>query len=216
MVSLGRLTSYTSPPNCAIFLFALSVSQQQRNKPQQQIIPLTRATTTINIIMLSSISSYIWGGEAEAAESATAATITTSSTDDAAASRQPPPREPSPAGGTEDWVLVGPNQPAPGNLSGLAPLPPVTPSPAVSSASSVSGDEAEEEESDVEEEDGERPLEPADSRLPSRAAAETRLSSGQGLMRSAQISRQKNSGKALSSKALKRTNKVIVMWLCVI
>lgn len=131
--------------------------------------------------MFNSISSYIWGEEQE--------TAPTSSS---------PPRDPSPV--PEDWVLVGPqHSSAPGNLGALRPLPPVTPSE--SSNSSESGEE----------------LNPSDEsplgarqqqQQPVRAAPDNRVSLKN--LRSAQISKQKNSGKALSSKALARSNMTVI------
>ncbi len=161
--------------------------------------------------MLSSISSYIWGGSAAAAGDGDE----NPSTDGAAAVR--PPREPSPFEGGEEWVLVGAT-PAPGNLGGaLEPLANASSSlgssPASSSVSEAGDDD------DIEE--PHLPLaavvSTAAAQVPSgpvrggghhqdlAVLAETRA------VRAGQASSQRASGKALSSKALKRSNKAVMM-----
>ena len=131
--------------------------------------------------MFSSISSYIWGQEGAPEEGGEAVALPPS-----------PLRDPSPSG--EEWVLVG-NQPAPGSLSGLDPLPPSSSNP--SSASSEAG------------EDPEGQLGHSEStRVPIRAGHDASISLKN--LRAAQLSRQKNTGKALSSKALKRGNKAVI------
>ena len=103
-----------------------------------------------------------------------------------------PLRDPSPV--QSDWVLVG-NQPGPGSLSGLEPLN--TPS-------------ASEAPSEVGEENGQAT--PASSGGQQRAVRPANHEASVSLkhLKAAQISRQKNSGKALSSKALKRGNKELI------
>jgi len=130
--------------------------------------------------MLSSISSYIWGGEAENGPT------------EAVVAAPPALRDPSPV--QSDWVLVG-NQPGPGSLSGLEPLN----TPSASEAPSEAG-----------EENGQAT--PAASGGQQRAVRPANHEASVSLkhLKAAQISRQKNSGKALSSKALKRGNKAVV------
>jgi len=138
--------------------------------------------------MFSSISSYIWGEEnAEQQNASTAPAVRT-------------PRDLSPEG--EDWVLVGgAHGPAPGNLGGALPLPSGESSPAGSSNSSDIGD-----------------VEPMEDSVPvatrHRAHHPTALAQQAAKkefqqIKSAQITKQKTSGKAMSSKALNRNNKVV-------
>jgi hypothetical protein len=129
--------------------------------------------------MFTSISTYIWGENQEENPSL------------------PAPRPASPVG--EDWVVVG-NQPAPGNLGALDPLPSLTPS----STSSEAGDEVQDDLRQAED----IALGHDHPRIPVRARQENSV--GLKHLRSAQISKQKNSGKALSSKALKRSNKAVM------
>lgn len=141
--------------------------------------------------MLSSISSYIWGGNPDVV-----------SVDDAL----PPPRRPrdeSPA--AEDWEFVG-NQPAPGSLSGLDPLPPLTPS-SNSEVSSAYGDH-EYQPSAVEPLDGVG-QDYNNTRVPVRAGHDLTAVGIKGL-KASQLCRQRQSGKALSSKAIKRSNKAVM------
>jgi len=143
--------------------------------------------------MFSSLSSYIWGSESEESVEVPVVTPTL-----------PGRRSPSP----DDWVLVGPT-PAPGNLAGtLEPLP-VSPS----SSGTATPDSSEEEDSvmaDVIEEEPStdiinrgRPNNPA-TRVQSLATAELKQ------VKQSQIAKQRNTGKALSSKALNRNNKAIM------
>jgi len=147
--------------------------------------------------MLSSISSYIWGSETS--EEASGQVLVT------------PPRSPSPDGACGDWVLVGPS-PAPGDLAGaLEPLPV---SPASSSGTSTPASSEESEMDDVEVEVGStseplvvnrgRPNNPA-TRVQALAAAELKQ------VKQSQILKQRSTGKALSSKALKRNNKTMMV-----
>lgn len=140
--------------------------------------------------MLSSISSYIWGGNAmeESEQDQSVSTPTTT----------PPRRDSSPV--VEDWVLVG-NQPAPGNLTGLHPLPPVTPSTNSSASSNIGEEEGQEEVDQLVGQD-------SNTRVPVRASHDHSV--GLKSLKSAQICKQRNSGKALSSKALKRSNKAVI------
>ena len=138
--------------------------------------------------MFSSLSSYIWGEgeEAAAPEAGPRPQVTT--------------RDPSP----DDWVLVGESSsPAPGNLGGcLPPLPgDSVSSSATSSACSEAGDSAE-------------VAEPAPVVAASRQRQPASLSQQAAKRelrreKSAQLVKQKNSGKALTSKALNRTNKTV-------
>jgi hypothetical protein len=140
--------------------------------------------------MFSSISNYIWGEETAEEQTSVAAPIPETKT----------PRDQSPEG--EDWVLVGETSgPAPGNLGGSLPLPSGSSSP--SSASSASSDAGD--------------VEPMEETLPvaarHRAHHPTTIAQHAAKkefqqVKSAQITKQKTSGKALSSKALSRSNKV--------
>jgi len=129
--------------------------------------------------MFSSISNMIWGEE------------------EAVSHPAPAPRSESPV--LQDWVLVGPSSPAPGDLASLEPLRPgsSTPPSVPSSASSEVGEEAE-----ATMVPRERPHPP--SRLDALAAEEVKSS------KSAQLVKQRNSGKSLSSKALNRSNKCVL------
>lgn len=136
--------------------------------------------------MFSSLSSYIWG---EGEEVATPE----------AGPRPQVSRDPSP----DDWVLVGESaSPAPGNLGGcLPPLPGDSASSAASSASSEAGDSTE-------------VAEPGPVVAASRQrqpASLSQQSAKRELRRekSAQLVKQKNSGKAMTSKALNRANKTV-------
>lgn len=136
--------------------------------------------------MFSSLSSYIWGeGEEVAAPEA--------------GPRPQVSRDPSP----DDWVLVGESSnPAPGNLGGcLPPLPGDSASSATSSASSEAGDSAE-------------VAEPGPVVAASRQRQPASLSQQAAKRelrreKSAQLVKQKNSGKAMTSKALNRANKTV-------
>lgn len=148
--------------------------------------------------MFSSISSYIWGAESS------------EETNGAPEASYPPlstplrTRSPSP----DDWVLVGPS-PAPGNLTGaLEPLP-VSPSSSSGTSTPASSEEDEMEHSEVVAEEEPqivnrgRPNNPAAS-VQSLATAELKQ------VKQSQIQKQRTTGKALSSKALKRTNKALM------
>jgi len=141
--------------------------------------------------MFSSISSYIWGAE-ETSEEATPNVLST------------PPRSPSPS--IDDWEMVGPS-PAPGDLTGaLEPIP----SPTASLSGTSTPASAEESET---EEIGStaQPIVINRGRANNPAARVQALVSEEvKQVRQSQIHKQKNSGKALSSKALKRTNKAIM------
>lgn len=118
--------------------------------------------------------------------------------EEAATHTAPAPRSESPV--LQDWVVVGPSSPAPGDLTSLEPLRPgsSTPPSVPSSASSEVGEEAE-----ATMVTRERPHPPT-SRLDALAAEEVKSS------KSAQLVKQRNSGKSLSSKALNRSNKCVL------
>lgn len=158
--------------------------------------------------MFSSISSYIWGEEAEATEAAG----TTPSL------QQPTPaelkataeverpravgthsrrikqqkRDQSPQNG-DDWVLIG-NDPSPGSLNGdaLDPLPPM------SADSSVNGDQG----------DSDITSDTSSTQVPVPRHQDVQQQT-QKCLRQAQLTKQRNTSKALSSKALKRSNKAV-------
>lgn len=141
--------------------------------------------------MFSSLSSYIWGEENTEEQNTTATPTPAART----------PRDQSPEG--EEWVLVGgtPN-PAPGNLSGVLSLPSGASTPSGSSSSS-----------DIEE------VEPMEASIPvvtnrhrthhPTALAQQAAKKEFQQVKSAQITKQKSSGKAMSSKALNRNNKTL-------
>ena len=113
-----------------------------------------------------------------------------------------PRRDESPAG--DDWVLVGGSSPAPGDLGGLEPLR--TPASSTnssnlpsSSASEAGDDEVVEPEPATTRVVNQRPN-TAPNRLDALAVAEAKC------LKSAQLEKQRTTGKTLSSKALKRTN----------
>jgi len=143
--------------------------------------------------MFSSISTMIWG-EGEQEVPAPAATSTTTTTTVRA-------RTPSPSG--DDWVLVGANSPAPGDLGALEPLRPGTDSSPPSSAASDVG----EEEPRVVTRYGDVRPRVVDRAHPNPADA-LALEEAKSV-KSAQLIKQRNSGKTLSSKALKRSNKTV-------
>lgn len=120
-----------------------------------------------------------------------------SSTGSEETSSTPPlPRSHSPA--EEDWVLVGPSPPAPGDLqAGLQPLSP--PSSTPSEVAEVEGEPA----GPTSVNRG-RQTHPPTSRLDALAAKEAKSN------KSAQLVKQRNSGKTLSSKAIKRSNKSLL------
>merc|ERR1712088_440172 len=113
-----------------------------------------------------------------------------------------PRRDESPAG--DDWVLVGSSSPAPGDLGALEPLR--TPASSAHSSnlpSSTVSEAGDEEEGEPEPAStrvvNQRPN-AAPSRLDALAMAEAKS------LKSAQLEKQRTTGKTLSSKALKRTN----------
>lgn len=144
--------------------------------------------------MFSSISTMIWGeGEQEGPAPAATSTTTTVRA-----------RTPSPSG--DDWVLVGASSPAPGDLGALEPLRPGTDSSPPSSAASDVGEEAEPQPGVVTRYGDVRPR-VVDRTHPSPADA-LALEEAKSI-KSAQLIKQRNSGKTLSSKALKRSNKTV-------
>jgi hypothetical protein len=157
--------------------------------------------------MFSSISSYIWGGESEAEgglqQETNGLNQPTPAPTKAVADRprttpsrrqKQQQRDQSPHNG-DDWVLIG-NEPSPGNLSGdaLHPLPPV------SAGSSVNGDQVV---SDLSPDSATRVP------VPRQAPELDTLQQKEKCLHQAQLSKQRNTHKALSSKALKRSNKAV-------
>lgn len=138
--------------------------------------------------MFSSISSYIWGEEnADQQNMAPASEVRT-------------PRDRSAEG--EDWVLVGDAPgPAPGNLGGALPLPSGASSPSGSSSSSDIGD--------VELMEDSIPVATRHRAHHPTALAQQAAKKEFQHIKSAQITKQKTSGKAMSSKALNRNNKAV-------
>jgi len=141
--------------------------------------------------MFSSISTMFWGEEQDGSSS---------SNGSVPVARR---RDESPAG--DDWVLVGSSSPAPGDLGALEPLR--TPASSNSSSNQPSSTVSEAGDDDEGEPEpattrvvNQRPN-AAPSRLDALAMAEAKS------LKSAQLEKQRNSGKTLSSKALKRTNK---------
>jgi len=135
--------------------------------------------------MLSSLSSYIWGPDNLEEQDVLS----------------PPPRDQSPAG--DDWVLVGGVPvPAPGDLEGGLPLPSGESSPSISSCSSDVGDV-----------DPMEPREAYSTKIVRIVHPSTLVHQGAKKqfksVKSAQITKQKNFGKAISSKALNRNNQVL-------
>ena len=120
-----------------------------------------------------------------------------------AASVPRPRRDESPAG--DDWVLVGGSSPAPGDLGALEPLRTPTSSTQSSNNPSSTVSEVGDEEVDEPEPASTRVVNQRPNAAPSRidalAMAEAKS------LKSAQLEKQRSSGKTLSSKALKRTNK---------
>lgn len=137
--------------------------------------------------MFSTLSSYIWGDETETAAPAV--------TEEAAVKAV---RDPSP----DDWILVGESSgPAPGNLSGgLPPLPGDSTPSQSSSNSSEAGDAV-------------AAAEPAAAAVGVKhrshcSVANVTKKEMKGI-KSSQLIKQKNSGKALTSKALNKHNKTV-------
>lgn len=137
--------------------------------------------------MFSSLSTMIWGEGQQT---------------DSSPSQQPRPDSPV----ADDWELVGPASPAPGDLGALEPLRPSDSLPSSASASSAAS-----EAGDVVPVVGPRALNrgrPCAPSLDAMAVAEARDT------RSAQLLKQRHSGKSLSSKALKRSNKSVIVESC--
>jgi len=146
--------------------------------------------------MFSTLSSYIWGEENEGI-----------------AQQECPPsspskvaRDPSP----DDWVLVGETAgPAPGNLAGgLPPLPGDSTPSQSSSSSSVAGDVSIEADEAVMSGPEPASIVSGRQRHPTTSVSQTAKKELRTI-KSAQLVRQKNSGKALTSKALNRANKTV-------
>ena len=146
--------------------------------------------------MFSTLSSYIWGEETQ-----DGAGVDTPTSLPATA---PAARDQSP----DDWVLVGESHgPAPGDLGGA--LPPLPGSASSSETSSVAGEESAPA-AETETEAAALPL--AAPRHMHRAAvriAQQAARREQRTVAAAQLTRQRNSGKALTSKALNRSNKAV-------
>lgn len=140
--------------------------------------------------MFSTLSSYIWGEEEEAGAPETA-------------NRPEAIRDPSP----DDWVLVGESPiPAPGNLGGcLPPLPGDSSSAQTSSASSEVGDN----EAEVTEVAEPGPVATASRQRQPASLGQQAVKRELRREKSAQLVKQRNSGKALTSKALNRANKTV-------
>ena len=146
--------------------------------------------------MFSTLSSYIWGEETQDG-----------------AGVDTPPSLPAPAAAArdqspDDWVLVGESHgPAPGDLGGA--LPPLPGSASSSETSSVAGEEpapvaAAETEAAALPLAAPRHMHRAAVRIAQQAARRE-----QRTVAAAQLTRQRNSGKALTSKALNRSNKAV-------
>jgi len=141
--------------------------------------------------MFSSISSYIFGGE----EAQTPQT----QVEEARA-----PRDHSAEG--EDWVLVGDAPgPAPGDLGAALPALPALPS----GASSPSGSSTSSNNGDAEPMEDSVPVAARHRAHHPTALAQQAAKKEFQHVKSAQITKQKTSGKAMSSKALNRTNKAV-------
>jgi len=141
--------------------------------------------------MFSSLSSYIWGGE-----------------EGTGPGEESPPapvrgaavlREASP----DDWVLVGEtSNPAPGNLGGALPPLPGDSTPSQSSSNSS-------EAGDVESVESAGPVAGRQRAHHQGTVAQQAVKKELESVRSGQLIKQKHSGKALTSKALKRKNKTV-------
>lgn len=103
----------------------------------------------------------------------------------------PLPRSESPA--LQDWVLVGPCSPAPGDLGSLEPL--------VGDSSDTSGSPSEAGEVPEAASAVPRANRAPANRIDTLSAKEVKSA------KSAQLVKQRNSGKSLSSKSLNRANK---------
>ena len=146
--------------------------------------------------MFSTLSSYIWGEETQ---------------DGAGVDTPPSLPAPAPAAAArdqspDDWVLVGESHgPAPGDLGGA--LPPLPGSASSSETSSVAGEEpapAAVTEAAALPLAAPRHMHRAAVRIAQQAARRE-----QRTVAAAQLTRQRNSGKALTSKALNRSNKAV-------
>jgi len=154
--------------------------------------------------MFSSISSYIWGGEAEATEADISNSLEISSSNTAEVERpraavgtnsrriRQQKRDQSPEHG-EYWEFIG-NEPSPGSLNGDA----LDPLPLISADSSVNGDQG----------DSDLISDPSSTHVP--APRQDPGIQQTKCLRQAQLRKQRNTSKALSSKALKRSNKTAV------
>ena len=150
--------------------------------------------------MFSTLSSYIWGEETQdGAGVDTPPSLPAPASAPAAAARDQSP---------DDWVLVGESHgPAPGDLGGA--LPPLPGSASSSETSSVAGEEpapvaAAETEAAALPLAAPRHMHRAAVRIAQQAARRE-----QRTVAAAQLTRQRNSGKALTSKALNRSNKAV-------
>lgn len=188
--------------------------------------------------MLSSISSYIWGdsGSEEPLVQAAQQPVVTATTGPVQlpATAATAADELSPV--TEDWVLVGGHPPAPGNLTGAAAVdladiamaaatatPSSTPNNTTTSSSASSEADEDELHHDGGDQEVVRPAQIAQLQLTAghlgqeeaqptpRTAVRSVVQPATQLksLKSAQICRQRNSGKALSSKSLNRSNKAV-------
>jgi len=152
------------------------------------VTTLSSVARVTSVTMFSSISSFIWGGEngEEQSPAEISAPVKT-------------PRDQSPEG--EDWVLVGgASAPAPGNLGGVLPLPSGAPSPSSSNSSDIG---------DVEPMEASVPVGNRHRAHHPTALAQQAAKKEFQQLKSAQITKQKSSGKAMSSKALNRSNKAL-------
>ena len=146
--------------------------------------------------MFSTLSSYIWGEEAQDG-SAPVPVVTTPGVK--------PVRDTSP----DDWVLVGEtSSPAPGNLAGALPPLPGDSTP-VSQSSSSSQSEAGDVDMDVVA--AVAPAAVVTSPRQRHSITQHQAPRKETLkhVKSAQLVKQKKSGKALTSKALNRANKTV-------
>ena len=139
--------------------------------------------------MFSTLSSYIWGEETQSE-----ALVPASTTEVVKKTRDPSP---------DDWILVGESSgPAPGNLAGgLPPLPGDSTPSQSSSASSEAGDVLA-----VAPEPA--AVNPAVKQRSHTSVANVTKKEMKSI-KSSQLIKQKNSGKALTSKALNKHNKTV-------
>jgi len=165
--------------------------KRRSRRPEKALENLAASNSKKGLVtMFSSISTMFWGEEQDGSSSNGSVPL--------------PRRDESPAG--DDWVLVGSSSPAPGDLGALEPLRTPASSTHSSNLPSSTVSEAGDEEEEGEPEPAttrvvnQRPN-AAPSRLDALAMAEAKS------LKLAQLEKQRNSGKTLSSKALKRTNK---------